>query len=95
MKRTITLACAALVSACDDGYPRGKVSPSPDGETYFAVIDDNGGHCGPMKLDGALWQHPIGERAKVQPGKHTIECGGSITFEVPKGVVFEFDYWGP
>lgn len=85
----------AFVGGCDDGYLRGKVSPSADGKTYLAVIDDNGGACGAILVDAEPWPHAIGERGEVRPGLHTIECGKEISFEIPAGVVFEFDYWGP
>ena len=84
-----------FLSGCDDGHLRGKVTESSDGETYFAVIDNNGGHCGPILLDGIEWIHPVGEKAKIIPGRHTIKCGSTISFEVPSGVLYEFDYWGP
>jgi hypothetical protein len=34
------------------------------------------------------------------PGKHTISCntaesGSEIGFEIPAGVIYRFDYWGP
>jgi hypothetical protein len=66
-----------------------------DGYTYLAVMDDNGGKCGPIKMDGKIWPYPIGQAGRVEPGSHTIECGGSIQFNVPKGILFKFDYWGP
>ncbi len=86
---------AAVLTACDDGHLRGAVTPSEDGKTYFGVIDDNGGHCGPIMLDGREWTRPIGEVAEIPPGRHTISCGAEISFDVPDGVVFLFDYWGP
>lgn len=85
----------SLLSGCGDGYLRGAVKQSSDGNTYFSVIDDNGGQCGPIYLDGKVWDHNIGELAPISPGIHTIECGGKIEFEVPEGVIFKFDYWGP
>ena len=80
---------------CDDGHLRGKVESSTDGKTYFAVIDDNGGQCGPIYLDGIIWSNPIGVYTEIEPGRHTIRCGTEISFEVPSGVRFAFDYWGP
>ncbi len=41
----------ALVS-CDDSNLRGSVTISGDGKTYLAVVDDNGGGCGPIFVDG-------------------------------------------
>ncbi len=91
----IAWVTASAVGGCDDGYLRGSVSDSPDGATYLAVVDDNGGKCGPIRVDGIVWPHKLGEPGRVSPGHHTIECGGKISFEIPKGVVFRFDYWGP
>ncbi|TBR40105.1 hypothetical protein EYV96_08010 [Dyella terrae] len=91
----LAVATTALLAACSERPLRGSIGPSPDGKTYLAVVDDNGGSCGPMKVDGQVWGHRIGEVAPIEPGRHTIECGGSITFEIPHGVVFRFDYWGP
>ena len=81
--------------ACDDGYLRGSVATSADGKTYLEVLDDNGGQCGPLIVDGKPWPHAIGVAGPIQPGTHRIECGGEIEFTVPSGTVFSFDYWGP
>ncbi len=82
------------LSGC--GNPvRGAVSASPDGKTYFGVLNDNGGKCGPLKVDGVVWPHPIGEVVEFRPGRHTISCPADISFDVPSGVVFKFNYWGP
>ncbi|MCH9648888.1 MAG: hypothetical protein K0U98_11670 [Deltaproteobacteria bacterium] len=80
---------------CGDGTLRGSVEPSADGLTYLAVVDDNGGACGPIKVDGAVWPKPIAQPRQVAPGLHSISCGAEISFSIPEGVVFEFDYWGP
>ena len=74
---------------------RGSVAPSPDGETYLAVMDDNGGRCGSIKIDGVVWPYKIGEPGQITPGVHSIECGTGHSFVIPKGVLFRFDYWGP
>lgn len=92
---TIILFATLLQSCTDDGHLRGAVEPSKDGKTYFGIIDDNGGHCGPMLLDGKPWKLPLGEVALIEPGKHELECGGSISLIIPEGVIFKFDYWGP
>lgn len=84
-----------VLAGCEDSYLRGDVAPSPDGKTYLTVVDDNGGACGPVLVDGDEWPHPIGERGEIEPGSHTIDCAGEIAFNVPDGVVFEFNYWGP
>ena len=89
------LVAMLIFVACKKGDLRGTYAASRDGKTYLAVDDDNGGHCGPLKVDGKVWLHPIGEAALIAPGHHTIECGSSISFNIPQGVVYKFDYWGP
>lgn len=91
----VVLAAALTLWSCDDGHLRGAVTPSKDGKTYLAVVDDNGGGCGPILVDGKLWAHEIGVSSPISPGRHTIECGGSIEFDIPQGVIYRFDYWGP
>lgn len=86
-------AMTALSCECRD--LRGTISPSPDGKTYLAVVDDNGGGCSAILVDGAVWPHSIGEAAQIAPGDHKIECDGEIGFTIPEGSVFRFDYWGP
>ena len=96
MIRAIVLATALSVCvACTHSHLRGSTIPSQDGNTYLAVMDDNGGKCGPIRVDGRVWPYSIGQAGRIEPGSHTIECGGSMQFDVPKGVVFKFDYWGP
>lgn len=97
MKRilVVLLLAGLLGIACRHGDLRGSYSASRDGKTYLAVADDNGGHCGPLKVDGKIWAHPIGEAAPIEPGTHTISCGEEIGFEIPPGVVYKFNYWGP
>ncbi len=84
-----------VLAGCDDGHLRGSVSPSQDGGTYLSVVDDNGGACGQLLLDGKLWPYKLGELGTVSVGRHRIECGGWVEFDVPRGVVYKFDYWGP
>ncbi|WP_109126496.1 hypothetical protein [Dyella sp. C11] len=91
----LLMAAAALLASCSDRPLRGAADPSPDGKTYLAIMDDNGGACGPIKVDGQVWTHKIGEPAAIEPGKHSIECGTGMTFDIPSGTVFKFDYWGP
>ncbi len=74
---------------------RGDVSISDDGNTYFTVVEDNGEYCYPIKLDGKVWDHALGELTKIEPGLHVIEACGKIEFNVPEGTIFKFDYWGP
>jgi hypothetical protein len=95
-RRKLTIALAlSLVAGCDDGELRGHVSRSNDGKTYLAVVDDNGGKCGPLLVDGKAWKHAIGQRAEIAPGPHHISCGIEVAFEIPAGSVYAFDYWGP
>lgn len=91
----VSVLALGLVAACSDGHLRGTAEPSPDGKTYLAIVDDNGGQCGSITLDGGRWPHPIGVYAEIEPGIHTIACGGEIAFDVPPGARFAFDYWGP
>jgi hypothetical protein len=97
MKHLVLLTFAALLGcvACSKGSLRGTATPSQDGQTYLVVADDNGGHCGPIKVDGKVWPHPVGEAGPILPGHHTIQCGLDIEFDIRPGVVFKFDYWGP
>jgi hypothetical protein len=83
------------LAACTIREVRGSLSPSPDGKTYLAVVDDNGGKCGPIMVDGKVWPYPIGRAGPVEPGDHTIACGTKIRFTIPQGAVLKFDYWGP
>lgn len=94
-RRLQLLIVIFALAGCDDGHLRGAVSKSSDGMTYFGVVDDNGGQCGPLKVDGAVWAHPIGKVVPFKPGTHTISCGAEVTFVVPSGVIYRFDYWGP
>ena len=91
----IIVGLGYFFSTSTGGYLRGSVKKSIDGKTYLNVIDDNGGGCGPMIVDGKLWPYKINEKGLISPGVHTIKCGGEIGFEIPPGVVFSFDYWGP
>jgi hypothetical protein len=81
---------------CGDAHLRGSAEPSPDGKTYLMIVDDNGGEaCEDFIVDGKVWPHSLNEKGEIDPGIHTIECGGSIEFAIPRGVIFSFDYWGP
>lgn len=81
--------------SCDDGILRGKEIYSTDGKTYLVIQDDNGGQCGPILVNGSVWNFKIGEAGEIHPGIHSIECGGEIEFEIRAGTTFHFDYWGP
>src|SRR4051812_23143518 len=87
----LALACIS----CKQGDLRGTFEKSMDGFTYLVVADDNGGHCGPIWVDGRVWQHKIGEAARIQSGVHRIRCCGELAFRIPEGDVYKFSYWGP
>ncbi len=74
---------------------RGKWATSPDGKTYLVVDDENGGKCGPIKVDGRLWTAPLHAPSAITPGVHEISCGSSAEFEIREGTTFRFNYWGP
>lgn len=83
------------VLACSGRELRGRSTASPDGGTYLVIADDNGGYCGPLRVDGAVWPHRLNEPGRVRPGEHTIACGGSVVIRIEAGRTFRFDYWGP
>lgn len=60
----------------------------------LAVADHNGEHCGPILLDGKVWPHRIGEAGRIEPGDHSIACGGEIQFSIPRGVVYKLQLLG-
>jgi len=94
---TFVFAICAL-AGCTDCDLRGCKTKSKDGRTYLAVTDYDPSACKPLTLDGVAWPHPPGKVAQIEPGGHTISCGSGdsgISFMVPKGVIFEFSYWGP
>jgi hypothetical protein len=96
MIRVVFFAASLVLCVdCTHRQLRGSATPSQDGYTYLAVMDDNGGKCGPIKVDGKIWPFSIGQAGRIEPGSHTIECGGTIQFDLPKDVLFKFDYWGP
>ena len=89
----LPISCGWLFNS--DGHLRGSTIESSDGRTYLSILDDNGGGCGPIQVDGQVWPHKIGVPGLISPGIHRIECGGELEFEIPPGVIFSFDYWGP
>lgn len=90
----INVAVLIGLAGCDDSPLRGKIAASPDGKTYLVLADDQNG-CA-ISLDGKSWPVPNGARYSVSPGRHVIACHDSeIEFDIPEGVVFTFDYWGP
>jgi len=75
---------------------RGTYSASRDGKTYLTIDEECGSFDEPIRLDGAVWRYPIGHAGGVEPGSHTIRaCGEEIGFQIPAGVVYRFNYWGP
>ena len=91
----IAIVLLLMLSSCDSRHLRGTTSVSPDGKTYLAVADNNGGGCGQILVGGVVWPHPIGEPGRIEPGVHKISCGGEIEFSTPEAAVFRFNYWGP
>jgi hypothetical protein len=89
------LTAAIMVSACSQGDLRGKAVPSPDGGTYLVVDDNNGGLCGPIRVDGQEWKVSLHSPGRISPGVHAIECGTTIEFAIREGTTFHFEYWGP
>jgi len=91
---SLWLGFVATVS-CTGRDLRGRSTPSKDGQTYLVIADDNGGKCGPMRVDGTVWPHPIGAAGQIAPGTHVIACGTDVSVRVDSGQTFRFDYWGP
>ena len=104
------VAAAALVmslflgcSGRGDGHLRGAVSPSKGGQTYLRILAADACPPGELIVDGQMWPHASSTPVPVEPGVHTVNCGpmdevtlsNGIAFDVPAGVVFAFDYWGP
>jgi len=92
-RRVLALLVASIALGCDDRPLRGSVEPSRDGETYFAVADNHGGTCR-IKVDGVPWPHKDNVAARIKPGPHTIDCDGSISFEIPPGGSFQIRLLG-
>ena len=103
MNRAYALLSLALVSytACGKSHLKGSYTPSRDGNTYLAFVNDRGGSCGQTMVDGKAWPHPVGESAPIDPGQHTISwqhtipCVGQIQVNIPKGVDYRFEFWEP
>lgn len=88
-----------LVS-CGGSDLRGKWSKSRDGKTYMVVDRLQGfGGCERIWVDGKAWPYREGSVGGISPGNHTIACneesGGDISFTIPSGVIYHFNYWGP
>ena len=93
--RLFTVALLVAAAGCGDSDLRGSTEPSAAGGTYFILGDNDGGGCGPARVDGKIWPHALHEPGPIEPGKHRIAiCSGS-TFEVKAGTTYTFDYWGP
>jgi hypothetical protein len=93
--RLALLGLVATIGCTRDDDIRGESERSPDGGTYLIIADDNGGQCGPMLVDGAVWPHRIDEPGPVRPGPHVIACGTEMSVQVDSGHTYRFDYWGP
>ena len=93
IRRSLLLIGFLCLLGCGDGDIRGSSEPSPDGKTYLAVMDA-GGDC-ELKVDGKPWPHAVGKAGLIEPGRHSVESCGEIEIDVPPGVVYKFDYWGP
>jgi hypothetical protein len=65
-------ASITITVGCSDGDLRGKSIPSTDGGTYLVIDDDNGGQCGPIKVDGREWNHEIHAPGPIEAGVHRI-----------------------
>jgi hypothetical protein len=84
----LLLAALLILAGCSSSDLRGKSEASPDSLTYLVVMDDNGGACGEILVNGKKWPTEIGVAGKISPGTHTIECGGKIEFSIEKGTTF-------
>jgi hypothetical protein len=74
---------------------RGFWEESRDGRTYLSIDDNNGGHCGPLLVDGRAWAHAIGQPGTVAPGRRVISRGGDLMLEIQAGTTFHMNCWGP
>lgn len=91
----IALSVAGIFYFADRKPLRGSIKNSEDGKTYLIIADDNRTACREILVDGRKWPHPKNVPGEVMPGSHLLHCGGEIQFDIPAGVVFTFDYWGP
>jgi hypothetical protein len=89
------VTAAVMIAACSERDLRGRAVASSDGGTYLVVEDDNGGQCGPIRVDGHDWKTPLHVPGRISPGVHELSCGGSAQFKIREGTTFHFDYWGP
>lgn len=84
----------AILGSCSHKELRGKYRKSDDKGTYL-IIEEGCGADNKIIVDGQEWPHKIGEKGKIEPGDHTLICGGKLYIQIKKGTVFHFDYWGP
>ena len=73
---------------------RGEAEPSADGQTYLVMENDNGGACGPIRVDGKRWTYPVHVRGVITPGRHVIKCGTEIEFEIQPVKNFKYLWLG-
>lgn len=91
-KFILPLASITLLSGCSLATfaPAGS---APDDRPYFEVFDGPGRACDVVKFDGVAWSHPNGVAIAISEGKHQFQCGGDvITFAIPKGMIYKFDF---
>lgn len=93
--RVPVLMCMLCATGCQERELRSYNEPTKNGQTFLSIDDDNGGGCGPMLVDGRRWPYPIHTPGRISPGRHVVECGGSIEVRVRQGTTLHFDYWGP
>lgn len=94
IKTVWLLSTLLALYGCNTRHLRGFYKDSSDGNTYLVLVHDNGGACGPIRVDGKVWPYELGQKGLISAGVHTIECGGGLSFEIPEKVIFYFDYWG-
>jgi len=95
LRRTFCWLVGLSVIGCTAHDLRGSSTPSLDGQTYLVVVDDNGGQCGPLTVDGAPWPHAVGVAGAIIPGDHIVTCGTEVAVRVESGQTYRLDYWGP
>lgn len=89
------LACLAI-AGCGPKQSdlRGSWSKSTDGHSYLVVAQKDCESCS-ILVDGKPWKYAVGKAGRIDPGTHTIQNPSEITFNIPAGTVYRFDYWGP
>jgi hypothetical protein len=97
---TSAVLLVLLLVGCGGRDLRGKWSKSRDGNTYLVVDHLAGfGNCEKIWVDSKVWSYREAEAGRVRPGNHTIACDGKsradISFSIPAGVIYHFNYWGP